>query len=181
MSETSISTEYKAEAQLVPWWLVFLEGLVALGIGIYFITNPLLTIIYLVRILGIYWLITGILTLIHLFTDRSNMIWKLISGIVGILAGLAVIGYPLLSALIVPATYIMLMGVLGICSGAISLFWALKTGWGAAIMGVLSIIFGLLLLGSPFIGAVLLVYFLAVLGIVGGIATMFLAFKMRRV
>ena len=131
MSETSISTEYKAEAQLVPWWLVFLEGLVALGIGIYFINNPLLTIIYLVRILGIYWLITGILTLIHLFTDRSNMIWKLISGIVGILAGLAVIGYPLLSALIVPATYIMLMGVLGICSGAISLFWALKTGWGA--------------------------------------------------
>lgn len=180
MTETSVSTEYKSEAQIVPWWLVFLEGLMALIIGIYFMTSPVLTIIYLVQILGIYWLITGILTLIHLFTDRSNMIWKLISGILGILAGLAVIGYPLMSALIVPATYIVLVGILGICFGAVSLFWAIKIGWGAAIKGILSIIFGVLLLGSPFIGVILLVYFLAGLGIAGGIATMFLAFKMRR-
>lgn len=180
MTETSVSTEYKSVGQLVPWWLVFLEGLVALVIGIYFMTSPVSTIIYLVRILGIYWLITGILTLIHLFTDRSNMIWKLISGIIGILAGLVVIGYPLMSALIVPATYIIVVGVMGICFGAVSLFWALKAGWGAAIMGILSIIFGLLLLGSPFIGAVLWIYLLAGIGIAGGIATMFLAFKMRK-
>jgi uncharacterized membrane protein HdeD (DUF308 family) len=180
MTEMSVSTEYKSVGQLVPWWLVFLEGLVALIIGIYFMANPLLTIIYLVRILGIYWLITGILTLIHLFSDRSDMIWKLIGGILGILAGLAVIGYPLMSALIIPATHIIVVGVLGICFGAISLFWALKAGWGAAIMGILSIIFGLLLLGSPFIGAVLWIYLLAGVGIAGGIATMFLAFKMRK-
>lgn len=180
MTETSVSTEYKYEAHPVPWWLVFLEGLIALVIGIYFITSPVLTTIYLVQILGIYWLITGILTLIHLFSDRSNMIWKLMSGILGILAGLAVIGYPLISALIVPATYIVLVGILGICFGAVSLLWAIRTGWGAAIKGILSIIFGGLLLGSPFIGVILLVYFLAGLGIAGGIATMFLAFKMRR-
>jgi uncharacterized membrane protein HdeD (DUF308 family) len=71
------------------------------------------------------------------------------------------------------------VGILGICFGAISLFWALKAGWGAAIMGVLSIIFGLLLLGSPYVGVVLLVYLLGFLGIVGGIATIYMAIKLR--
>jgi uncharacterized membrane protein HdeD (DUF308 family) len=181
MTETSVSTGYKVELQLPPWWLVFLEGLVALIIGIYLITSPVATTIFLVWVLGIYWLIAGILTLVHLFTDRTDMIWKVISGIIGILAGLAVIEYPLLSAVFVPATFIILIGVLGIVYGAISLFYSLKLGWGAAIKGILSIIFGLLLIGSPYIGIVLLVYFLAVIGIVGGVATMYMGYKMRSV
>jgi uncharacterized membrane protein HdeD (DUF308 family) len=148
-------------------------------IGIYLIISPVSTTIFLVQVLGFYWLFTGILTLIHLFGDRSDMIWKLISGIIGILAGFIIIAYPMMSAAILPATFIILVGILGICFGFISLFWALKTGWGAAIMGILSIIFGVLLLGSPYIGVVLLVYFLAILGIVGGAAAIFLAFKMR--
>lgn len=176
MTEISV---YGAKAQLAPWWLVFLEGLGALIIGIYLAISPVSTTISIVWVLGIYWLVTGILTLVYLFTDQTDMIWKLISGILGILAGLAVIEYPLLSALIVPTTFVIMVGIFGICYGAICLFYSFKFGWGAAIMGILSIIFGLLLLGSPYMGVVLLVYSLAGLGIAGGIATMILAFKMR--
>jgi uncharacterized membrane protein HdeD (DUF308 family) len=138
MAETSSATIYEAEVHLVPWWLILLEGLAALIIGIMLVVNPVSTTILLVQILGWYWLIMGIITLVSL-----------------------------------------LAGVLGICFGAISLFWALKAGWGAAIMGILSIIFGLLLLGSPYTGVVLLVYLLAVLGIVGGIITIYMAIKLR--
>jgi len=179
MAESFSSAESKMDAQLPPWWLVLLEGLAALIIGVYLIVSPVETVILLVQILGFYWLIIGILTLIHLFTDRTDMIWKLISGILGIVVGIIIIAYPLMSAVVVPATFVIMIGVLAICYGFISLFWAMKTGWAAAIMGILSIIFGLLLLGSPYIGAVLLLYFLAGLGIVGGIATIFLAFKLR--
>ncbi|NPV63005.1 MAG: HdeD family acid-resistance protein [Methanotrichaceae archaeon] len=179
MAESYSKAQPKMDAQLPPWWLVLLEGLAALIIGIYLIISPVATTILLVQILGIYWLIVGILTLVHLISDRTDMIWKLISGILGVVVGIIILAYPYMSAAIVPATFIILIGVLAICYGFISLFWALKTGWAAAIMGILSIIFGLLLLGSPYIGVVMLIYFLAGLGIVGGIATMYFAFKLR--
>jgi uncharacterized membrane protein HdeD (DUF308 family) len=69
--------------------------------------------------------------------------------------------------------------VLGVCFGFISLFWALKEGWGAAAMGVISIIFGLVLIGSPLIGIVMLIYILGALGVAGGIASIYLALKLR--
>ena len=50
---------------------------------------------------------------------------------------------------------------------------------GSAIAGVLNIILGLLILGNPMLGIVMLVYLAAILNIVGGIATIYLAIKMR--
>jgi len=41
------------------------------------------------------------------------------------------------------------------------------------------IIFGLLIIGSPFVGIAILIYLLAVLAIVGGMATIYLAFQLR--
>jgi uncharacterized membrane protein HdeD (DUF308 family) len=164
---------------LIPWWLVLLEGLAALIIGIFLLARPIGTTIFLVSVLGWYWLITGILSLLTLFMDRTDQIWKLVGGILGIIVGILVIEQPLISAIIVPATFVLVIGVMGICYGFISLFWALKTGWGAAIMGLLSIVFGLLLIGAPWVGIELLVLVLAVLGIVGGITAIYMAFKMR--
>jgi uncharacterized membrane protein HdeD (DUF308 family) len=168
-----------AKADLIPWWLVLLEGLTALIIGIYLIISPVSTTIFLMQILGLYWLIIGFLTIITIFMDRTDWIWRAISGILGILAGLIVIGHPLLSALLVPETVILIVGVLGVCLGFSSLFWAMKEGWGTAIMGVLSIIFGLLLIGSPMVGVVMLMYLLAYLCIIGGLVTIYLALKLR--
>ena len=71
--------------------------------------------------------------------------------------------------------------MLAFCYGAIGLFWALKTGWASAIKGVLSILFGLLILAAPVLSALMLVYFLAGLVIAGGIVTIYLAFKLRSV
>jgi uncharacterized membrane protein HdeD (DUF308 family) len=179
MSETSVTRISEIEIDLVPWWLVLLEGLTALIIGIYLFISPAPTVIILVAILGWYWLITGILTLVTLFMDRTNATWRALSAILGIAAGIVVIGHPLWSAAIVPGTLVILAGVLGVCFGFISLFWALKEGWGAAVMGVLSIIFGLLLIGSPLIGIAILVYLLGALGIAGGLASIYLALKLR--
>ena len=71
------------------------------------------------------------------------------------------------------------MGILGVCFGVSSLFWAMKEGWGTAIMGVLSIIFGLLLIGSPVVSVLVLVSLLAYLCIIGGLVTIYLAIKLR--
>jgi uncharacterized membrane protein HdeD (DUF308 family) len=178
MSEfTAELSEIKID--LVPWWLVLLEGLAALIIGIYLFISPAPTVVLLVAILGWYWLITGILTLVTLIMDRTNATWRALSALLGIVAGIVIIGHPFWSAAIIPGTLVIIAGVLGVCFGFISLFWALKEGWGAAAMGVISIIFGLVLIGSPLIGIVMLIYILGALGVAGGIASIYLALKLR--
>jgi uncharacterized membrane protein HdeD (DUF308 family) len=47
---------------------------------------------------GFYWLFQGVLSLVQVFVDRSiPWIWSLLTGIVGILAGLFVLRHPQLS------------------------------------------------------------------------------------
>jgi uncharacterized membrane protein HdeD (DUF308 family) len=179
VTEINVNETSLVKAALIPWWLVLLQGLVALIIGIYLIISPVSTIIFLVQTLGLYWIIIGILTIITIFMDRTDWIWRAVSGLLGILAGLIIFGHPLLSALIVPETVILIVGILGVFFGVSSLFWAMKEGWGTAIMGVLSIIFGLLLIGSPVVSVLMLVSLLAYLCIIGGLVTIYLAIKLR--
>ena len=123
MSEFSAELS-EIKIDLVPWWLVLLEGLAALIIGIYLFISPAPTVVLLVAILGWYWLITGILTLVTLIMDRTNATWRALSALLGIVAGIVIIGHPFWSAAIVPGTLVIIAGVLGVCFGFISLFWA---------------------------------------------------------
>ncbi|WP_269848951.1 DUF308 domain-containing protein [Methanosarcina horonobensis] len=79
----------------VPWWLIVLEGIFAVIIGLFLLFSPVKTTITLVQILGIFWLLGGALSILSLLVDRENLGWKLLSGIMGILIGLLVFVYPL--------------------------------------------------------------------------------------
>ena len=60
------------------------------------------------------------------------------------------------------------------------LFQAFRgAGWGVGILGLLSIIIGLLVLANPLVSAALLILLIAVLAIIGGIAAIFMAFRFR--
>jgi uncharacterized membrane protein HdeD (DUF308 family) len=50
---------------------------------------------------------------------------------------------------------------------------------GAGILGILSILFGILLLANPVMSALALVIVLGVFGIVGGILAVIAAFRMK--
>ena len=51
--------------------------------------------------------------------------------------------------------------------------------WGAVILGIISIIFGFLLLGSPYIAAALLPYIFGGFALVGGLAAIIVSFVIR--
>jgi uncharacterized membrane protein HdeD (DUF308 family) len=70
-----------------PWWLMLITGVAVVVLGIFLIIAPAQTLVTLVQILGIYWLITGLFSLVSLIVDRSHWVWKLFSGILGIVAG----------------------------------------------------------------------------------------------
>src|SRR5215212_3274527 len=146
----------RTEGMDSPWWLVLLEGIAAAIIGLFLLTAPGATLFVLVQVLGIFWLVLGIL------------------------AGIVVLQHPLWSSVLVPAIYLIILGIQGLISGGVSLVLAFSGGgWGAGILGALSIVFGLVLLFNVWIGVAVLPYILGAVGIVGGGLAIAVAFAMR--
>jgi uncharacterized membrane protein HdeD (DUF308 family) len=176
-------TEYTegTEGTPIPWWLVLLQGIAAVIVGIFLLTAPGITLLFLIQVLGFFWLISGILGIVSIFIDSSLWGWKLFSGILGIIAGIVVLQHPIWSTLLVPAVLVIFLGIQAIISGGASLILAFQGGgWGMGILGVLNIILGLVLLINPWIGVAVLPFILGALGLVGGIAGIVGAFAIRR-
>jgi uncharacterized membrane protein HdeD (DUF308 family) len=169
-----------AENKYYPWWLVLLQGIAAIVIGLLLIAQPYGTLAFLVLFLGIYWFISGIFSIISIFLDHTMWGWKLFTGILGIIAGLIVMQHPLWSSILVPATLVIILGIEGIIIGCVNLFAAFKgSGWGVGILGVLSIIFGILLLLNPLVATLVVPFVLGGLGVVGGVIAIYMAFRLK--
>ena len=165
----------------VPWWLVLIEGIAAILLGLLLFSSPLATTAFLVRFLGIYWFALGLFNIISIFIDRSMWGWKLLSGIVAIIAGVVIFQHPLWSTLIVPTVLVFIVAFSGLFLGLVGLIQAFRGGgWGAGILGALSILFGLILLFNPLLAALSVPWVLGILGIAGGILAIFGAFGLRR-
>lgn len=175
-----MTTHAEREGPTFPWWLVLLEGIIAAIFGLLLLVAPGATLIFLVRVLGFYLLLDGILRIVSIFTDSSLWGLKLVVGLIGILAGVLVLEHPLLSAIAVPEYIVYIIGFLAILEGVGSLIQAFQGGgWGAGILGILVIIFGIIVLSNPLIGVVALPFVLGGFMLVGGIAAVVASFRLR--
>lgn len=164
------------------WWIVLLQGIAAVVIGILLFTDPAPTLVTLTLFLGVYWFINGIFDLVRTFGDSSHWGWHLIGGLLGVLCGLAIVRNPLWAAVLVPATLVWLLGVFGIVIGIMSLVDAFRGGgWGPGVLGALSVILGLVLLfGNTYIAIAVLVWTIAGIAVIGGIVAIVLSFQIKR-
>lgn len=163
------------------WWVFLLQGLAGIILGLMLITEPEATIVALMTVLGFYWLITGVLALVQVFVDRSTpWIWSLLSGVVGILAGLFVLRHPLIAALTVPTVLVIILGVEGLVMGVLQIIGGFKGGGiGAFILGAINILVGVLLLGSPVAAALAVPFVFGALLLIQGVGSIILAFRVR--
>jgi uncharacterized membrane protein HdeD (DUF308 family) len=170
------------ETKQAPWWLLLMGGILNIIIGILLLTNPAKTTIAFAWVLGLYWLVQGILTLVGMFLDHSAWGWKLFMGILGILAGIVVMRHPIASAVVLPAILVLLLGIQGVIVGGISLVLAFKGGgWGAGLLGAVSIVFGIILiLNYANLATVLtFIWIVGIFAIAGGLVQIYHAFQQR--
>lgn len=168
----------------VPWYLVLLQGILSILIGIMVLITPGTAMLVLVRLLGWYWLIKGIFSLTAIFNPeaKGHRGWLIFNGVLGVLAGLAVLDHPVLSTVFVPAMVVTIIGVLGVFIGVNDLFTAFRGGGLAVgLLGVVSILLGGALLGNTLIGVAMLPYVIGITELVGGVVAFFFAFKLRSV
>jgi uncharacterized membrane protein HdeD (DUF308 family) len=169
------------QAGMLPWWLVLMEGVAAIIIGILLFLAPQATLELVIQLFGLFWLVGGILRVAHTFTDPTDRGLQLVMGGAGILAGFVVIRHPLLLAVTMTSMLVLLLGGAGVVIGVISLYLAFHgRGWGAAVLGVLSLLFALLVLVNPFVTNPAWVYLYAVVCLVGGLVAVVLAFRKRK-
>jgi uncharacterized membrane protein HdeD (DUF308 family) len=153
-----------------PWWVTLIAGIAMIFVGLLLLAAPAATTALLVQVLGWYWLVDGILRLVSIFIDRSGWGWKLCMGILGIILGIAVIQHPLWSAILVPTTLVVVVGILGMAIGVIQLISAFRgAGWGTGILGAISIVLGLVLMLNPLPGVIALPFVLGFAALIGGI------------
>jgi uncharacterized membrane protein HdeD (DUF308 family) len=181
MTTAEVATASEVSVPTGPWWLLLLEGIAAIIIGILLFTDTEQTVFTLVLFLGIWWFISGIFDIISLFIDRTHWGWKLFSGILGIIAGLIIIRHPYWAAMLVPATLVWVLGLFGILIGIMALIRSFQgAGWGTAIIGIFSIVLGLILLGADIgVATATVIFSAAIWAIIGGIIAIVFAFRLR--
>src|SRR5262249_56679468 len=111
--------------QSMSWWLALLQGVALLIIGVLLFTETAFTLFVLVMFLGVYWLIGGIFDLVGVVLDRRQWGWSLFTGIIGVLAGLAVVRPPLWATGMLPPMLAWLPAAFGIVIRGVALLPAI--------------------------------------------------------
>ena len=176
MTATTAPSATSMQTRARPWWLTLIMGITVFVLGAILLWAPAKDKVdayqFIIAFLGFYWLIGGIMEIVSLFVDRTAWGWKLFMGIVSIIAGSYVLMYPVAAGVALPRIFVLILGLWGLMQGIILLFMAFKGGgWGAGIMGVVAIIFGLILMGEyGSIGSGLaMIWTAAIWGVIGGV------------
>jgi uncharacterized membrane protein HdeD (DUF308 family) len=163
------------------WWIALLQGICAIIIGALLVAEPAETFLALLPLIGIYWLVIGILSLVRIFIDRSvPWILSLLTGVIGVLAGLAVLRHPLLAAIMIPTVLIIVLGVQGLVMGILEIIEGFRGGgvW-SFVLGIINILVGLLLLARPIAAALAVPFVFGILLLVQGLFLIIWAFRVR--
>ena len=176
------TSETAASIPTFPWWIVLVEGIFALIFGIFLITAPGATSVFLVTVLGFYFLIRGIFSIIEIFIPNTGIHWGwlLFMGILGILVGMVVLRNSLYATIFIGTVVIVFLAVYALLMGIFGLIRAfMGAGWGTGILGALSIIIAIFLFANLWVAIQALPIILGVCMIVGGIGAIFLSFRVR--
>jgi len=168
------------ESLEAPRWLVVVQGIAGVLFGLLLVTAPGATSVVVVQIIGLYWLVVGLIALVGLAWDRSGWGWTVIRGALGVVAGLAIIRHPLWSTILVGASLVALLGIIGIGLGIAALVRAFSQDgrqWASSILGVVDIVLGLILLFNALIGSIAVPFLLGAIAMLGGIVALVTAIR----
>jgi uncharacterized membrane protein HdeD (DUF308 family) len=166
------------------WWVVALRGVIAILFGVLTILNPAISLAALILLFGAYALADGVFSVMAAITRRKNeprWVALLVSGILGVLIGVATFLMPSVTALAllyIIAAWAVVRGVFEIAA-AIQLRRVIEGEFWLILAGVMSVAFGVLMFLFPGAGALAVLLWIGVFAIVFGVVLLALAFRLR--
>lgn len=182
----TISTERHdalSEVLADSWWAVGLRGLLGVAFGLICLVVPAAAILALILLFSAYMLVDGVLAIASgIKAARNGERWGLLilEGVVDLAAGVIAFLWPAITTV----AFVILIAVWAVISGALMLTAALTLKidhgrWWLALGGIASVIFGVVLLIAPVVGAVVLTWWLGAYAIVFGVMLLVLAFQLH--
>ena len=166
------------------WWAVGLRGLFAILFGVIAFAMPAAAMLALVLVFGAYSVADGIVSIILAVRGaRKHEGWGLllINGVLGIAIGIAAAVWPGITVL----AFVLMVGAWALLSGGLMLGAALGLKishgrWFLVFGALISLAYGLLLLASPLVGALVLTWWVGAYSLVFGVTLIVLAFRLRK-
>lgn len=176
-----MATLHVVQAFARHWWVLLIRGILAVLFGIMAFALPGLTLVTLVLLYGVYVLADG---LTALWGGGRSRTWSLVLvGILGVIVGIYTFIYPgitTIALLYLIAAWAIVRGIFEIIT-AIQLRKEIRNEWVLIIGGVISILFGVVLVANPAAGALAMVWVIGAYALVFGVLMIALAFRVRGV
>ena len=165
------------------WWIVALRGLLAIVFGIIAFAWPEITMLSLVLVFAGYSIVDGTLgILLAIRGARRGERWGLLmlTGLLSITAGVMAAVWPGLTVI----AFVLIMAFWAVFTGAVVTAVAFDMRvdhgrWWLGLAGLTSIVYGVLLVVAPLLGAVVLTWWVGAHALVLGVTLLILAFKLR--
>lgn len=166
------------------WGALLLRGICAVLFGLLILDWPGVLLIFLVYLFGASALIGGVLALFTCLSpgaEKGHRWLLLLQGALGVAVGVYVFCRPEITAI----ALIILIAVWALISGIFETAAAARLPSGTAgrgllsLSGVISIIFGLLVLGHPMAGIIAIVWLIGIYALIGGLMLIVLSLGLR--
>ncbi|HYZ63507.1 MAG TPA: HdeD family acid-resistance protein [Acetobacteraceae bacterium] len=165
------------------WWAVALRGVAGILFGLIALFAPAATMLTLALFFAAYLLVDGVFAIVAAVrAARAHERWGMLlaEGVLDIVMGVIVWMFPegaVLGFVLVTAAWALLTGGLMLASsfrlhGTYGRLWL-------ALAGIVSLIWGVMLILAPVIGALVLTWWLGAYALVFGIMLLILAFRLR--
>ncbi len=165
------------------WWAVGLRGILGIIFGLICLLTPGIAVQVFVIMFAAYMLVDGVFAIISgIKAARNGERWGLLilEGVVDLAAGVVAVLWPAITLV----ALIWIIAVWATVSGILMLSAAFNLNidhgrWWLALGGIASIIFGILLVIEPLIGAVVLTMWIGAYALVFGAFLLVLAFQLH--
>ena len=173
------------EAMTRKWWVLLVRGVFGVLIGVLAFARPGLTVLSIVLSWAVFAEADGIAALVLALTGhhppRSR--WALmIAGVVGIAAGLITLASPGIGVVVllwVVAAWAIGRGAFQVVA-ALELRRIIEGEWLMIVSGILSVMFGVVVLAEPIYGVRTLAYLIGLYASAVGLLEIALAFRVRQ-
>jgi uncharacterized membrane protein HdeD (DUF308 family) len=116
----SVISSFTRDGDTVSRVLTAIIGVLSVIVGFALLRTPFQSVEVFIFVLGIFWLVQGIMTFVAAFALKRGRGWALVSGILGILAGIIILVYPISSAVtlaFVGGIWLVILGVIQVIAG----------------------------------------------------------------
>jgi len=165
------------------WWAIGIRGVIGILFGLVALFLPGATMLSLVLVFAAYVFVDGVFGIISAVrAARQHERWGLLllEGLVDIAVAAIAVLWPGITVV----AFVLLVAFWAILTGALMLAAAFRLQiddgrWWLVFGGVVSLLYGALLIVAPMIGAVVLTWWLGAYALVFGVSLLVLAFRLR--